>query len=128
MHYIYHLENMLIISEIHRLIHFSNRCAPNITNPPQYCFFSLPPPPIIPSHLNAKTQNNPNHQSIHPSLQDVLCFALFCDQGRGGVEGKWNIFAQLMLLYDPEPGLGLSKGQALLQCLLCMCFASVSTA
>lgn len=32
--------------------------------------------------------------SIHPSLQGVFCFALFCYQGRGGVKGKWNIFAQ----------------------------------
>lgn len=91
---IYHLGNVLVISGSHRLIHFSNRCAPNITNPPRYCFFSLPPPPIIPSHLNAKTENNPNHQSIHPSLQGVFCFALFCDRGRGGGKGKWIIFAQ----------------------------------
>lgn len=88
---IYHLENMLIISGIHRLIHFSNRCAPNITNPPQYCFFFFP---IIPSHLNAKTQKNPNPKSsIHPSLQAVFCFALFCDQGKGGGKEKRNIFA-----------------------------------
>lgn len=48
--------------------------------------------------------------SIHPSLQGVFCFALFCDQGRGGVEGKWSIFAQA----DAAPGswawLGAVKG------------------
>lgn len=85
----YHLEDMLIISGIHRLIHFSNRCAPNITNPPQYCFFSLPPPPIIPSHLNAKPQNNPNHKCIHPSFSaGCLLFCLVLLPGKGRSRGK----------------------------------------
>jgi len=92
----YHLENMLVISGMHRLIHFSNRCAPNITNPPQYWVFF----PIIPSHLNAKTQKAPNPKSsIRPPMPAgclLFCSVLCLEEGRWSGEEK-HLLLRLLL-------------------------------
>lgn len=64
----------------YRLIHFSNRCAPNITNPPYHCFFFFP---NYSFSFKCKTTKTPNPKSsIHASIPaGCFSFALFCDQG-----------------------------------------------
>lgn len=73
-----------MISGIHRLIHFSNRCAPNIINPSQYCFLFLA---NYSFSFKCKTTKKPI-QIIHPSMQGVFCFVLHCFVTREGEEER----------------------------------------